>query len=423
MRTRVDRAAHSRANTTTQTTRALSLAPAECWARARRASWLGRTETSNEEKVHDVKRLLEPEGDGGVSAVAAPRRMLGLSQGHGEFMGKAFTQQRARTAEELALVHRVKRVRFGGHTRDVLLQNLNGPCPLLALGNALLLRGDVSVPPGWSEFPIARLIASVREVIRANSAGKVQATRTAALLPELQRGLDVDVGLGSPCSFSRATDLLAFELCGVRVLHGWVADADAPGGALLRTLSYEELTRRLVSGGPDEDGTEAALRQAGARFLEHESTAQMTPTGLRELHGVVSEGELCVLFRNNHFSTLTKRDGALWTLITDLGYERVAAVAWERLDSLNGDTQLASPDFGDPQTYVAAGADIGTGADLAAAAASSAYDVDLMLAMQMQAVEDRRARGGKPRARQTTKPTKPHDPAQDLKRHVDCCIM
>ncbi len=348
--------------------------------------------------------------------------MLGLaSQGNASFAGQAFHQQRARTAEELALVHRVKRVRFGGHARDVCLQNLNGPCPLLALGNVLLLRGDVSVPPGWSELPIARLIASVREVIRANSAaGKAQVTRAAASLPDLQRGLDVDIGLGSPCSFSRATDLLAFELCGVRVLHGWVADADAPGGALLRTLSYEDLTRRLVSGGPDEDGTEAALRQAGARFLEHESTAQMTPTGLRELHGVVSEGELCVLFRNNHFSTLTKRDGALWTLITDLGYERVAAVAWERLDSLNGDTQLASPDFGDPQTYVAAGAD--THSDLAAAD-SSAYDVDLMLAMQMQAEEDRRARGGKPRARRVTKPTKPHDPAQDIKRHVDCCIM
>ena len=359
--------------------------------------------------------------------------MMGLNAGNAQFTGQAFTQQRARTAEELALVHRVKRVRFGGCAREVLLQNLNGPCPLLALGNALLLRGDVGVPPGWSELPVSRLIASVREVIEASaasaggagmagatgaarSARAARAARAAASLPSLQRGLDVDVGLGSPCSFSDATDLLAFELCGVRVLHGWVADADAPGGALLRALSYEELTRRLVSGGRED----AALVEAGARFLEHESTAQMTAAGLRELHGAVREGELCVLFRNNHFSTLTKRDGALWALVTDLGYERVAAVAWERLDSLHGDTQLASPDFGDPQAYVA---DSVAGADMAGTA-SAAYDVDLMLAMQMQAMEDRRARDTQqPRARRATKPPKPRDPAQDLKRHVDCCIM
>jgi hypothetical protein len=345
--------------------------------------------------------------------------------GTAQFTGKAFTQERARTAEELALVHRVKRVRFGGCSRGVLLQNLNGPCPLLALGNALLLRGDVGVPPGWSELPVSRLISSVREVIEARVAsagaagvagatGAARAARAAASLSGLQRGLDVDVGLGSPCSFSDATDLLAFELCGVRVLHGWVADADAPGGALLRALSYEELTRRLVSGGRED----AALVEAGTRFLEHESTAQMTAAGLRELHGAVPEGELCVLFRNNHFSTLTKRDGALWALVTDLGYERVAAVAWERLDSLHGDTQLASPDFGDPEAYAA---DAAAGADVADAA-SAAYDVDLMLAMQMQAMEDRRARGTQqPRARRDTKP--PRDPAKDLKRNVDCSIM
>lgn len=46
-----------------------------------------------------------------------------------------------------------------------------------------------------------------------------------------------------------------------------------------------------------------------------------------------------VFFRNNHFSALTKHDGQLFLLVTDLGY-RKEAVVWERLDDVTGDVDF-----------------------------------------------------------------------------------
>jgi hypothetical protein len=34
----------------------------------------------------------------------------------------------------------------------------------------------------------------------------------------------------------------------------------------------------------------------------------------------VSEGELCVFFRNNHFCTMCRYDGELYLLVTDVGF-------------------------------------------------------------------------------------------------------
>ena len=44
----------------------------------------------------------------------------------------------------------------------------------------------------------------------------------------------------------------------------------------------------------------------GEQFLES-TASQLTYHGLCELNTTVKEGELCVFFRNNHFSTLFKR--------------------------------------------------------------------------------------------------------------------
>ena len=42
--------------------------------------------------------------------------------------------------------HRIKSISFLSSPRHILLQNKNGPCPLLAAANALLLRGVITLP-------------------------------------------------------------------------------------------------------------------------------------------------------------------------------------------------------------------------------------------------------------------------------------
>lgn len=40
----------------------------------------------------------------------------------------------------------------------VLLQDVNGPCPLIAIANILLLRGNITLPQGVGEVAQVRLI-------------------------------------------------------------------------------------------------------------------------------------------------------------------------------------------------------------------------------------------------------------------------
>lgn len=53
-------------------------------------------------------------------------------------MSTVYFDPRARNSRD---IHEVKRVSFLGHLRPVILQNENGPCPLIALANAMLLLG------------------------------------------------------------------------------------------------------------------------------------------------------------------------------------------------------------------------------------------------------------------------------------------
>lgn len=50
----------------------------------------------------------------------------------------------------------VKRVRFSGKRVPILLQDVNGPCPLIALANVLFLRGKVDLPAGAGEVDAVR---------------------------------------------------------------------------------------------------------------------------------------------------------------------------------------------------------------------------------------------------------------------------
>jgi hypothetical protein len=77
---------------------------------------------------------------------------------------------------------------------------------------------------------------------------------------------------------------------------------------------------------------------------------QLTHYGLVQLRQYIQDGTLAVFFRNNHFSTITKHagDGQLYLLVTDLGYSNVEEVVWEKLDSIDGDTDYANHLFQKP---------------------------------------------------------------------------
>ena len=123
------------------------------------------------------------------------------------------------------MIHRIKRITFFQRTVPILLQNENGPCPLLAVCNGLLLSGKITLPAGRMEITtdsLVQLIAnhlfshptlhSSDDSIRINAQKNVD--DVIRILPAFAVGLDVN------CKFNK----VGFVLCGFAVGAGemWV---------------------------------------------------------------------------------------------------------------------------------------------------------------------------------------------------------
>jgi hypothetical protein len=54
------------------------------------------------------------------------------------------------------------------------------------------------------------------------------------------------------------------------------------------------------------------------------------------LFTALSEKNLAVFFRNNHFGTIIRYQNKLYELVTDYGYIDVPIVVWESLDVIDG---------------------------------------------------------------------------------------
>ncbi len=71
----------------------------------------------------------------------------------------------------------------------------------------------------------------------------------------------------------------------------------------------------------------------------------LTYHGIAEINTQLAEGETSILFRNSHFYVLRKRKGDLYTLVTDVGFQREPDIAWEILRDINGDSDFYSALF------------------------------------------------------------------------------
>ncbi|BBH03283.1 Protein of unknown function D [Prunus dulcis] len=91
---------------------------------------------------------------------------------------------------------------------------------------------------------------------------------------------------------------------------------------------------------PVYEGEVVLANQADKSPLDARSKGEITPQqeGLKER-------ELCVFFRNNHFSTMFKFNGELYLLATDQGYINQPDLVWEKLNEVNGDTLFMTGHF------------------------------------------------------------------------------
>jgi hypothetical protein len=285
----------------------------------------------------------------------------------------------------------------------ILLQNENGPCPLLAAGNSLLLKKSITLPShsiGAGVVTIEELTSVLAENILLNnmegSDHHIQEMMT--VFPKLQFGLDVNPKFtGGPTGVEYTMELNAFDLLRIELVHGWLLEPDAEEYEWIGSQTYNQLVNLVIEGNDasaslernphggnqDELSTKATRGSIIHSFLER-SAHQLTQFGLTVLHEYVKEGDMVVFFRNNHFNTLTKYNGSLYLLVTDFGYADVSSVVWEKLDVIDGDTEYVNNEFKVPPPIDHHVSDVATGEQLLSNDAQSQADFQLALQLSRE---------------------------------------
>ncbi|KAL3362193.1 hypothetical protein AABB24_014857 [Solanum stoloniferum] len=162
--------------------------------------------------------------------------------------------------ETKEMVHRTKVIQFLGRTTPIILQNDNGPCPLLAICNVLLLKNNLSLSPDIPEVSQEKLLSLVAErLIDSNSnvndkdAGYVENQQqniadAIDLLPRLATGIDVNIKFRRIDDFEFTRECAIFDLLDIPLYHGWIVDPqDHDTENAIGSKSYNTLMGELVS--------------------------------------------------------------------------------------------------------------------------------------------------------------------------------
>jgi ubiquitin carboxyl-terminal hydrolase MINDY-1/2 len=280
----------------------------------------------------------------------------------------------------------------------ILVQNANGPCPLLALVNALTLSTPAEVNTALVETLRSReqvslglLLDAVFDELMSGRRGDAaqelpDVGDLYAFLVTLHTGMNVNPRFFSPATknsvddprrsishihptereegipgtFEETREMKLYSTFSVPLIHGWLPTRDSPAyAALTRSArSYEDGQHLMFR----EEELEDKLHREGLSLEEqstledisiikaffNESATQLTPYGLEIITKSMAPGSVAILFRNDHFSTLYKHPEShqLLQLVTDMGYAGHEEVVWESLVDVNGEnSEFFSGDF------------------------------------------------------------------------------
>ncbi|GMQ05217.1 hypothetical protein CsSME_00050331 [Camellia sinensis var. sinensis] len=159
-------------------------------------------------------------------------------------MASPSEERRDEPAKEME--HKTKAVQFLGRTTPIILQNDNGPCPLLAIYIA-----EVSQEKLLS-LVAERLIDSNSNVDNKDAGYVENQQQNIAdaidLLPRLATGIDVNIKFRRIDDFEFTRECAIFDLLDIPLYHGWIVDPqDYDTANAIGTKSYNTLMEELVA--------------------------------------------------------------------------------------------------------------------------------------------------------------------------------
>ncbi|XP_045605552.2 ubiquitin carboxyl-terminal hydrolase MINDY-1 isoform X1 [Procambarus clarkii] len=245
------------------------------------------------------------------------------------------------------VVHKIKKIKWQDIEVPIITQNNNGPCPLIAIVNVMILKGQITLPSDRTEITGGELVLVVgnalfdlpRKSLPSEMRRHVEQNTEDAIsiLHKLLTGLDVNVKFSGVRDFEFTGELCVFDLLGIMLYHGWVIDTSSEAAAIIQDLSYNQLTNNIFAWREEAIRTNNNDLLVKAMLCEEfmtNSGSQLTIHGLFELGSALACEEIAVLFRNNHFSTIYKRGDQLYQLLTDQGFLHENMV-WETLNDVD----------------------------------------------------------------------------------------
>ncbi|XP_057462164.1 uncharacterized protein LOC130752411 [Actinidia eriantha] len=170
------------------------------------------------------------------------------------------SSEERRDEPEKEMLHKTKLIQFLGRTTPIVLQNDNGPCPLLAICNVLLLKNNLNLSSDITEVSQEKLLALVAErLIDSNSnvnnkdAEYVENQQqnigdAIDLLPRLATGIDVNIKFKRIDDFEFTRECAIFDLLDIPLYHGWIVDPqDYDLANAIGLKSYNTLMEELVA--------------------------------------------------------------------------------------------------------------------------------------------------------------------------------
>ncbi|MCJ1284243.1 hypothetical protein MMC26_003574 [Xylographa opegraphella] len=312
----------------------------------------------------------------------------------------AITQ--AKATKQRSETYQIKHVRwtdFSGTTRTspIMVQNANGPCPLLALVNALTLSTPWDADTALIEtlrvreqVSLGLLLDAVFDELMSGRRGDAaqglpDVGELYSFLITLHTGMNVNPRFisssenlpvlidipGSDTSsstsghrvlggFEETREMKLYSTFSIPLIHGWLPLQTNPAyAALQRSASTyedaqnlmfreEELEDKLQREGLKQDEQILLEDIASIKYFLSSSATQLTEYGLHTITDILQPGSIAILFRNDHFSTLYKhpRTGQIFTLVTDMGYAGHEEVVWESIVDVSGEgSEFFAGDF------------------------------------------------------------------------------
>lgn len=268
----------------------------------------------------------------------------------------------------------VKNIRWSQYEQltPILLQKENGPCPLIALVNTLLLRSDIEartlylddIPKEGTSAPqdIKLNTEKLRSLLKKSVGVRVLLSDILVCLgdllfdmknldsrvvnnileslPLLHTGLDVNPNLSTGGFPGGDLASQIFNVFGLKFVHGWCWEPShaAPADRVFQELqTFDNIQDYLLGSGSEVDSD----AKQNARIWLEENSTQLTSYGLRKLDEGVNADLVAIFFRNNHFSTLYKGSvHDFYLLITDTAFLKSTKYIWQSLISASGGDDL-----------------------------------------------------------------------------------